>query len=69
MIDRGHELPLTRQAALLADVRAALGDAASLYAIARGLTERGVEMPRRGAWTATAVRRALGRIQTDHQAH
>ena len=47
----------------IADVRTALGGVASLQAIARGLTERGVATPRGGAWTATAVRRALGRVE------
>ena len=47
----------------IADIRAALGAGASLQAIARGLTERGVTTPRGGAWTATAVRRALGRVE------
>lgn len=43
-------------------VREALGAGASLQAIARGLTEAGVPTPRGGAWTATGVRRALGRV-------
>lgn len=52
-----------RVADAIADVRAALPNA-SLGAIARGLAERGVEMPRGGtAWTATAAKRALARIE------
>lgn len=44
------------------EVRAGLGGASSLHAIARGLTERGIATARGGAWTATAVRRVLARI-------
>ena len=44
------------------DVRTALGEGASLHALARGLTERGIPTPRGGEWTATAVRRALARV-------
>ena len=44
-------------------MKEALGGTASLHQIAAGLTERGVETPRGGAWTATAVRRALLRIE------
>jgi DNA invertase Pin-like site-specific DNA recombinase len=49
-------------AGVIEDVRMALGDAASLHAVARELTDRGVTTPRGGAWTATAVRRALARV-------
>jgi DNA invertase Pin-like site-specific DNA recombinase len=38
------------------------GGARSLHHLAAGLTERGVPTPRGGAWTATAVRRALLRV-------
>jgi DNA invertase Pin-like site-specific DNA recombinase len=37
--------------------------ATSLNQIAAGLTARGVAAPRGGAWTATAVRRALARVE------
>jgi len=50
-----------RLAGTIEEVRAALGGTASLHAIARGLTERGVATPRGGQWTATAVRRTLAR--------
>lgn len=50
-----------RLAGAIEDVRAACGGAASLHAIAQGLTERGIPTPRGGAWTATAVRRVLAR--------
>ncbi|WP_308918357.1 recombinase family protein [Jannaschia sp. LMIT008] len=36
---------------------------ASLRTIAKALTDEGIETPRGGAWTATAVRRALSRIE------
>lgn len=36
--------------------------ATSLHQLAAGLTERGIPTPRGGAWTATAVRRALLRV-------
>ncbi len=49
-------------AAVIDDLRTELGDDASLHAIARALTDRGVPTPRGGAWTATAVKRALGRV-------
>ena len=42
----------------------ALGGSGSLHAIARELTEQGVPTPRGGAWTATAVRRAMLRTET-----
>ena len=45
-------------------VRVELGSGASLQAIARALTERGVPTARGGAWTATAVRRVLARTST-----
>ena len=46
------------------DLRASLGDRASLHALAAGLAARGLEKPRGGtAWTATDVRRALARIE------
>lgn len=51
-----------RLAHVIADVRAALGEGGSLHAIARALTDRGVPTAKGGAWTATAVRRALARI-------
>lgn len=51
-----------RLAHVIADVRTALGSGGSLHAIARELTERSVPTPKGGAWTATAVRRALARI-------
>ena len=50
-------------AGVIEDVRTSLGGAASLHAIAKGLTERGISTPRGGAWTATAVRRVLGRLE------
>ena len=43
-------------------IRAVQGAAASLQALARELTVQGVATPRGGAWTATAVRRALARV-------
>ena len=45
------------------EVRMALGTDASLQAIARALTERGVPTARGGAWTATAVKRVLARTE------
>ena len=47
--------------AAVEELRAA--GAASLHAIAKGLTELGIATPRGGAWTATAVRRALKRCE------
>jgi DNA invertase Pin-like site-specific DNA recombinase len=50
-------------------IRAGQAQAASLHAIARALTVRGTPTPRGGAWTASAVRRALARVQAaDHPA-
>jgi hypothetical protein len=42
-------------------IRAEQGSDMSLQALARALTAGGVATPRGGAWTATAVRRALAR--------
>jgi DNA invertase Pin-like site-specific DNA recombinase len=53
-----------RAAAEIEAARADLGADASLHRIARRLAERGVPTPRGGAWTATAVRRVLGRVTT-----
>jgi DNA invertase Pin-like site-specific DNA recombinase len=44
-------------------IRRERGDDVSLHAMARELTERGVHTPRGRTWTATAVRRALVRIE------
>jgi hypothetical protein len=41
----------------------------SLHQIAAELTARGIVTPRGGAWTATAVRRALNRIGTEREAN
>ena len=50
-------------------VRASLGHAGSLRELAAGLQARGVSKPRGGtAWTATDVRRALGRIEGTQEA-
>jgi DNA invertase Pin-like site-specific DNA recombinase len=49
-----------RARAMIADVSAKL-EAPSLQAVARALNEAGARSPRGGAWTATAVRRALAR--------
>jgi DNA invertase Pin-like site-specific DNA recombinase len=46
---------------VIAEVREA--GATSLNAIAAALIDRGVATPRGGAWTATAVRRVLARVQ------
>lgn len=43
-------------------VRADQGVSVSLNGLARALTDQGIETPRGGAWTATAVRRALARV-------
>lgn len=51
-----------RIAAAISDIRGELGEGASLQAVARALTGRGVPTPRGGEWTATAVRRALARV-------
>jgi DNA invertase Pin-like site-specific DNA recombinase len=51
-----------RVSVVVDEIRAAHGDDVSLHAIARGLTERRIETPRAGAWTATAVRRVLARV-------
>ncbi len=48
---------------LIAEVQAKLGAAASLNAVAKALNAEGAQTPRGGAWTATAVKRALGRIE------
>ncbi len=53
-----------RLAGVLEEVRATLGDKASLRAVAEALTARGIPTPRGAAWTATGVRRALARIGT-----
>ena len=50
-------------AAIIADVRVALGGVASLQAIARALEDRGIPTARGGVWTATAVRRVLARAE------
>lgn len=47
---------------LIAEVQAKLGEGASLNATAKALNEAGARTPRGGEWTATAVKRALGRI-------
>ena len=47
----------------IAEVQASFGSGASLNAVAKGLNECGAKTPRGGAWTATAVKRALARIQ------
>lgn len=49
-------------AGVIEQVRADLDGKASLRDIAAGLTARGVRTPKDGAWTATAVKRALARI-------
>lgn len=54
-----------RVASAIEAARAELGEAAGLHAIARHLTAAGVATPRGGAWTATAVRRALARIAAE----
>jgi DNA invertase Pin-like site-specific DNA recombinase len=46
---------------MIAEVQSSL-PAPSLNATAKALNERGAQTPRGGAWTATAVRRALARI-------
>ncbi len=51
-----------RLAAVVEEVRAALGGTASLRAIAEGLTQRGIATSRGAAWTATGVRRVLARL-------
>jgi DNA invertase Pin-like site-specific DNA recombinase len=48
---------------LIAETRARLGAAASLNAIAKALNAEGAQTPRGGAWTATAVKRAMARIE------
>ena len=48
---------------LLSEVREHLGDSASLQAIARQMNGIGAKTPRGGAWTATAVKRALARVE------
>ena len=48
---------------LLAEVRERLGAGASLQGIARQMNELGAKTPRGGAWTATAVKRALERVE------
>lgn len=50
-----------RVSVIVDEIRSAHGADVSLHAIARGLTERQVDTPRGGAWTATAVRRVLAR--------
>ena len=52
-----------RLAGSIEDVRATLGAAGSLQRIARELTARSVPTPRGGTWTATAVKRAMARIE------
>lgn len=52
-----------RLAGVLEEVRATLGQGASLRAIAGALTARGIPTPRGASWTATGVRRALARLQ------
>jgi DNA invertase Pin-like site-specific DNA recombinase len=47
----------------IADVRAEAGGSASLRTIAAGLRGRGLRTPQGGAWTATAVRRVLLRVE------
>ncbi len=44
-------------------IRAGNAQPPSLHAIARALTTRGTPTPRGGAWTASAVRRALARVR------
>ena len=50
-------------AGMIAEVRERLGEGASLNAIAKALNEAGAQTPRGGAWTATAAKRALARIE------
>ncbi len=50
---------------LIGEVYAKLGAGASLNAAARELNEVGARTPRGGAWTATAVKRALARIEAE----
>jgi DNA invertase Pin-like site-specific DNA recombinase len=50
-------------AVMIDEVRTRLGDGASLGAIARAMNEAGARSPRGGAWTATAVKRALARVE------
>jgi hypothetical protein len=44
-------------------IRAGQAQPPSLHAIARALAARGTPTPRGGAWTASAVRRALARVR------
>jgi DNA invertase Pin-like site-specific DNA recombinase len=49
-------------------IRAGHAQPLSLHAIARALTARGTPTPRGGAWTASAVRRALVRVHSPDDA-
>jgi DNA invertase Pin-like site-specific DNA recombinase len=60
---RGADQHAFQIAASIADVRASFGAAASLQGIARELNARAIPTPRGGEWTATAVKRALARIE------
>jgi len=51
-----------RVVSVIEAIRADQGPGISLQALARALTHQGVSTPRGGAWTATAVRRALARV-------
>lgn len=48
---------------LLAEVRTRLGNSPSLQAVAREMNAIGARTPRGGQWTATAVKRAVARIE------
>ena len=48
---------------LIAETQAKLGTTASLNAIAKALNAEGAQTPRGGSWTATAVKRAMVRIE------
>ncbi|MBV8589398.1 MAG: recombinase family protein [Acetobacteraceae bacterium] len=51
-----------RLAHVIEEIRRERGEDASLRTLAHELTARGIVAPRRGVWTATAVRRALRRV-------
>ena len=61
---RAADLAAHGIAGAIEDIRASLGGAASLHALAAGLRAKGALKPRGGAeWTATDVRRASARIE------
>lgn len=51
-----------RVLAFIEDIRAAHGADVSLQGLARALSKQGIQTPRGGAWTATAVKRVLARV-------